>query len=252
MLSWTQDKTGKDVATGAVVNTKAGNGGPVSIFMWCPTARNMLNTTATGEARGNAGDSATRTSSTPFMRGLKENIVFYGPGPGSWEWRRIIFRMRGPATDPRFNVWLRGTQGISRYWKELTGTAAGAAESLTAIRDNLFAGQIGLDWNDYQTAPTDNKILDIVYDKKSILQPNNADEISRRFNQWIPMNKTLMYDDDENGGVEGSNPFSAPGKRGMGDMYILDFFSPGPQASTSTTVTGLNVYATSTLYWHEK
>lgn len=63
------------------------------------------------------------------------------------------------------------------------------------------------------------------------------------------MNHNLVYDDDESGVAEASGHLSVSSKAGMGDYYIMDIFSAGLGAGASDL---LNIYANSTLYWHEK
>jgi len=63
------------------------------------------------------------------------------------------------------------------------------------------------------------------------------------------INKTIVYDDDEDGLAMTPSPLSVDSKSGLGNIYLVDFyFCPAPdEVEDSITVSSQATY-----YWHEK
>jgi len=94
----------------------------------------------------------------------------------------------------------------------------------------------------------DTTRVDLKFDRKRMIRSGNAQAVKRTLKHWHPMNKNLVYDDEEVGNSEGTFANSVRDKRGMGDYYVLDMFK-----SVGPTTTGiLSFSAESCLYWHEK
>jgi len=220
-------------------------------FLWNSTARD--NTISPGIS-GNRFTTATRTSTTPFMVGLSENIEIQCNTGMPWQWRRICFTMKGASLVPtstasgaNFANYAETSAGWLRLMNQVPGNPGG--DPMYSLMFSLFKGQINSDWNDPMTAPTDNSRLTIKYDKTITLASGNEDGFIRKYKRWHPMKKTLVYNDDEQGGGEVGSPTSSLGKAGMGDYYVLDLFRARQGSATTDQLT---VRPESTLYWHEK
>ncbi len=221
----------RDTMIGSVLTTSTGNpisGGysmqatPVGsyAFLWTATARN----------RSGVDNDATRTQATCFMKGLKENLTLETTDGQAWQWRRICFKAKlGAAPITAYS----GGAGVQRIIFPINQSSLPVdINNWALIRGLIFKGAQDTDWSDFMLAPTDNRRLDICYDKKRIIRSGNAEAVRLEPKIWHPMNKNIVYDDDENGAVTQGQPYSVTDKRGMGDYYVLDIFeSVGPKAS---------------------
>lgn len=255
-----QTVTNTNPATGAsqaIANNSATvNGANQGFFVWGSTMRDL---TLFNGSIGSVGQESTRTSTACYMRGLFENIRVQTSSSQPWIWRRVCFKIRGPevpfftynTTDtPLQNSnlpYYENSNGINRLW--LNQNVNGVGNTISNEYGIMFKGVRFTDWNDPITAALDNRRIDVAYDRTRIIQSSNANGIIRDYKLWHPMNKTLVYDDDESGDVENTNNFSVRDKRGMGDYYVVDLVSGGAGA-TSTDLISFN--SNSTLYWHEK
>lgn len=220
--------------------------------LWMSTARNL----ARDAGLNTITDLAARTSQTCYMRGLSEKLRIQTNSAVPWIHRRICFTIKGDAfvntysgdsallTTP-YND-LPGT-GMRRLWQNLSVVAASGLYN--ALVGTVFKGVSDKDWSDVFTAPTDNLRVSIKYDKTRTYASGNQAGFVKRISMWHPMNKNLVYDDDENGETNSTQYRSTDGKAGMGDYYVLDFFSPGGGRDAGDL---LQVNTDSTLYWHER
>lgn len=223
-----------------------------AVCLWAATARNLqrdggLNTIT---------DLAARTSQTCYMRGLSENLRIQTNSTVPWMHRRICFTLKGDSLTQTVtgdtNVvtpWLdvSGT-GMKRLWQNLSVIgASGLYNNLVGL---VFRGQAGTDWSDVFTASIDTTRVSVKYDRTFTYSSGNDGGFVRRIKMWHPMNKNLVYDDDETGETNLTNYVSTQGKAGMGDYYVLDMITPGGGTRAATDL--LSVNADSTLYWHEK
>lgn len=223
------------------------DGNQLYALLWCPTSRTL----ETGSAGNNAtvDDKATRTATEVYMRGLKEKIQIQTSSGAPWQWRRVCFTLKGNA--------LIDSQKTYAYLARLTGNGYMRVTNSFGFRDEtsdqlyqlLFQGQRNIDWHNFFSAKLDTNRVTVKYDKTIIIQSGNASGVMRSYNRWHPMNKTLVYDDDERGGVLDGVAFSVDSKRGMGDYYVCDFIGAG---TGSTTSDHLSFDPTATLYWHER
>lgn len=220
-------------------------GGTTYIFPWIASARpgtdaNSVNATPI--------EQASRTSSTCYMRGLKEKIQIQTSTGMAWQWRRICFTAKGDRfyqNDASGYRWsLLTNAGVVRVVNSIAGTTQGSN-----FVDALFDGANGVDWVSPFTAKVDRDVLSVKYDKTVIIQSGNDTGVMRNFNRWHAMNKNLVYDDDEAGDAEVSNRYSTSGRQGMGDYYVVDIISGGTGSSSSDN---LSFQPEATLYWHEK
>uniref|UniRef100_A0AAU6S589 Capsid protein n=1 Tax=Pipistrellus pipistrellus feces associated gemykolovirus TaxID=3140009 RepID=A0AAU6S589_9VIRU len=218
-------------------------------FLWIATGRD--NTLNSGGGTGNIFNQATRTSTTPYMVGLKEKIEIQCNNGMPWQWRRICFTWKGsifPDT-ASFSRSLETSNGWVRLMNQLAGTPTTAATNMNTTFNNMFKGSVNVDWTDPMTATVDNTRVSCRYDRTITLASGNEDGFIRNYSMWHPMKKTLVYDDDESGGGTTASSYSTYGRKGMGDFYVVDLFRA---RSGSATTDQLTVNPTATLYWHEK
>lgn len=215
---------------------------------WIATARPAVTSNGTG---GFPIYEAVRTSSTCYMRGLKEVVSLRSATGDPWKWRRICFRFKGDRihslqTGPlRIYDRVEGTDsaGVVRSATNWSGLTQGGAE----LEQLMFRGLRNLDWVDPWLAPLDTNNISVAYDKTVTLASGNESGFIRNYNRWHPMNKNLTYQDDEIGSGMNVSPWSTQGNRGMGDFYVVDMFK-----SNGSPEAQLALRYNATLYWHEK
>lgn len=230
------------------------SGASSAFVLWCPTSRSLVQF---GGGSNTTVQEAARTSTTCYMRGLKENIRVQTSSGLPWLWRRICFRHRGALpfnlassadtpTQPYVN-YVETSNGYQRLaFNQSINNQSATQASQTGV---LFKGAQGIDWNDYMTAPIDTRRVDLSYDRYTRISSGNQNGILRDYKMWLPMNKNLVYADDEQGEVETTANYSVFDKRGMGDYYVLDIIQPG-YGGTSSDILSMSFEAS--LYWHEK
>lgn len=223
------------------------------IVLWSPTARSLVQFGGSG---GTVVQEAMRTATTCYHRGLSEHLRIQTNSPAPWLWRRICFCSKDPIyeqyspqdtpTTGNFTV-VETSNGYKRAAINLT--VNNVPNSVNIILDQLFKGKQGIDWTDHMLAHVDTRRVDLRYDKTTRLASGNQSGSFREKKLWHPMNKNLVYNDDETGEAEESSPFSVRDKQGMGNYYIMDLFSSGLGASGSDL---LAVQYNASQYWHEK
>lgn len=253
MLSWsnTNSTSGVYIATSQLPVTI--NGDKAYRGVWIATAQDL---TDGNGVLGRVGEEATRTATLCYMRGLSEHIRLQTSSGVPWFWRRICFTYKGPelqlisASDsPTSNIYeyLDTTNGLQRLgFNQNINAMPNTINNHDAI---IFRGAKGVDWNDYIVAPVDNARVSLKYDKTVTIKSGNANGTVREFKLWHPMNKNLMYADDESGDSETTNYISVASKIGMGDYYVMDIMQPGANGTANDF---LQFIPTSTLYWHER
>lgn len=238
------------VAAGSLF-VNGSTGYAMSVF--CPTARSLITAGSTNAVT----DVADRTASTCYMRGYKENVRVQTSSPLPWLWRRICFTSKGPSflitaaadTAPVQPVqpYSDTSIGMARKWFNLqVNNTPNTVAQYNAI---IFKGNLNQDWNDVITAKVDTSRITVMSDvTRRITTGNNSGHFSER-KLWYPMNKNLVYDDDEAGAAEVPQYVSTDAKPGMGDYFIVDYIVPGVGGTSSDVI---NMNCTATLYWHEK
>lgn len=202
-------------------------------------------------------DEASRTAKACYMVGLKENIQVQTSNGIPWEWRRICFCAKGggsingvmPPASNTFSIMSETASGWTR-----TMSAIPASSQIVQLGNLLFRGSGGVDWTDIIVAPIDTSRIDLKYDKTRTITSGNEQGVSRRYNLWHPMRKTLVYDDDEYGGAQTFSYSSVLDKRGMGDYWVIDIFQPrkGSGGGSGVPAPTLTFAPNATLYWHER
>lgn len=206
-------------------------------------------------APSNADYVALRTSTKPYLKGLNERYDFV-PGDSSvWYWRRIVFTTKDRTLVPTLiqsSTGAQATAGVNsiRVLRDQSGEATGNYQTLiTNLIDRVFVGIYTTDWNDIFTAKIDKTRITPISDRFQRISSQNQTPNPAIRRVYTPINKTLVYDDEENGTSMSVSPLSTEGKPGIGDVYVWDIFqAPIPVAQTSS----LTIANTSTLYWHEK
>nr|QXN75546.1 MAG: capsid protein [Genomoviridae sp.] len=214
------------------------------VFLFAATARQKISNAST---KSSVSDTASRTASTCYMRGLKERWDISTTSGTPWKWRRIVFTLKGTAavfadlaTEP---IVVRDP--VNGYLRPITNLLTNRA----TLESYIFRGTTGIDWNDHMIAPLDNDRVTVLHDSTKLLNAGNERGVTRTNKYWHGFNKNLEYDDDEVGGTETNNSFSTLGKKGLGDVLVADFVSP---AQGSLTTDRMFVKVASTLYWHER
>lgn len=235
--------------------TVRGAASTVAYSLWCATGRNIGPSVTPVSV-----DKADRTATTCYMRGLRENIRIQSSSGLPWLWRRICFLTK----DDLFTASVPGDQAPTQNYSPIATSAAAtggyARQWFNLLVNNqpntvdtfnavIFQGRQNRDWDDVMTAKTDSTRIVCVYDKVTTLRTGNANGYFKDMRMWYPMNKNLVYDDDEDGTITASKPYSTSGLAGMGNYYVLDIITPGLGGSNSDVVT---FRSQATLYWHEK
>jgi len=246
MLSYTNvDETNPAGSGLGIPQPKDMVGGTGTFYssIWMPTARTARENTG---VKG-APLSPMRQSSEIFAKGLKENILFETSTARPWRWRRICFWAKGDviygdAIDPATSQFFRfdDTLGHVRLSNAI-GTGFPA--------EYIFKGTEQIDWLDRMTAPVDTDHVRPVYDKTVTLRSGNDAGMSQTIKMWHPMNKTLVYEDEERGFEIIPKAVCSSGRRGAGDFYVYDLFQV---ATGSTSEDVLRFQPNATFYWHEK
>lgn len=225
--------------------SNAGNGGQTmvgnirSTFIWCPTGRDKQSADPTAQS--------TRETDNCFIRGIKENITLVTNTSAAWRWRRIVFAVKGlPTLLQPLVVNAQGAQGYVRLIPNYSTVAATVGRNV--IEGLVFRGNAGTDWQTVMTAKVDTQRVTLLSDRTRTLNSGNGNGRFFKHKQWYPVNKTLVYNNDETGETENTAEFSTLAKPGVGDIFILDFFD----CASQNVVDQLFFEPEATVYWHEK
>lgn len=196
-----------------------------------------------------------RTATRTFVKGIAETYQIIPSDASAWEWRRIVVSLKGGFNTNLAIVEAIGAQFATnttmRYMKDLTGDTSGPYLALwDAIQDILFRGVKVTDWLDQMGAPLDTSRVNVHSDRRRVISSGNDASKPRHVKTYVPINKTLQYDDEENGINISPSKFSVESKIGIGDVYVFDMFAC--RAPINATSSQLQVGSTQTYYWHEK
>ena len=232
----------------------ASNGNQLSLF--CPSAMDLIQTSGGANTIANQAE---RTASTIFMRGYSEKIRIQTSSGLPWFWRRICFRAKNGVFTTFNSVdtpsqtnggklsFVDTSNGMERLYFNLTINASN--QTIADIHTVIFRGEVNKDWVDPQTAVIDTTRIDLVSDRRTTIRSGNQSGTVKDTSSWFPVNKNIVYNDDESGETEDSRYLSVQNKQGAGDMFIYDLFTPGTGGTSSDL---LQLTSTSTVYWHEK
>lgn len=242
MLAYAQ--TGGSGAGGASGAAQFSGATGFQVFCWLATGRD--NSYSTGNTAGTIFNDAVRTSSTCYMRGLKESIEIQTSTGVPWQWRRICFTVKGFSFTGSY---IETSYGYQRMLYNLNSGTSTDQATYTTLLNLLFKGSVGIDWNSPQNAKIDTSRVSLKYDRTFMISSGNSSGVLRKYDLWMPMNKNLVYDDDERGEQKTASIYSVDSKAGMGDYYVVDFFFPGIGAASGDAI---SFNPSATLYWHEK
>lgn len=145
----------------------------------------------------------------------------------------------------------RGTpNGYQRITWNIRNGTAGAAAALAELYDVLFAGQRSVDWESPFTAPVDHMRVKSYYDRThKITHSHNGGGDFKNYKFWHPINRTIIYDEDENGDLSKSSSEFANGSgiNNMGDLFVFDMF----QCVSGREEDQLAYSPQGTYFWHE-
>lgn len=222
-----------------IVPDEVAGPGAVRFYFWPATARTTL-------AADPGPTWAKRTKANTFMVGLKEEVHFEMGTGSPWEWRQIIFTAKGMGQLPWVDSYVAYNANTSGYMRSTREMAPVAQAVLTDI---LFKGAEGVDWVGYMNAPVDRSRFTILRDRTRRITSGNETGQLRKYNDWLPMGKSLLYDDDEQGAEQEAKRWSSLSKAGMGDVFVVDMF----RTLVSSDPNDLLIWRPNAcLYWHER
>lgn len=210
-------------------------------------------------APNNAEFVAQRTSTTPYYVGISEKYTLIPTTATMWWWRRIVFASKRDYPGELSLATAVGAQPSSgatttRPFRDMSQTPGTASNNygqlLTNIITDLYEGIFTVDWNDPVRAKLDRTRVTVISDKLCTIMSNNDSPRPRVVKTYVPINKTVRYQDEENGVTMSVSPISVTSKVGVGNIFILDWFE-APAVPTSTT-DQLLISSEQTVYWHEK
>lgn len=222
----------------------------IHVILFNPTHRFLV--------PNNAAYNALRTSTRPFIKGLMERVELNPTDGSTWWWRRIIFAVKqrmGNTDTTEANIGAQATVGATSYRqiRDLSGETSGNYyDTNVTLQTLLFEGVQSVDWLSPLSAKIDQTRVTLIKDKTRSVSSGNDWGKPRIFRDWTPINKTLVYDDEENGLAVTPSPRSVTSKSGIGNIYVVDFFQCPRPANSGTPGSGMTVNPASTLYWHEK
>lgn len=234
--------TSNDVQSTGQANIFAGT----NYFMWCPTWC---------QRRTASTDEHVRANQEVFMRGIKDRIMV--SATFSLIHRRVCFWSHRRIDDARPFVFDNPDviDAPSYQRRNLVALYPNLDEE---IFEYLFKGTVGFDYseNSRWDTPLDNKRVKVVYDKQYTITPNYAAPDGAQFGKtltrklWHPINRKVLYDDDEEGADVNGSGWSAQTPESLGNYYVLDIFSTGQYIEGSNDQVGTYM-PESTTYWHE-
>lgn len=212
--------------------------GRVYQHFWPATARNVLPNRVT-EA------DATRQNKNCYMVGLKEMSHFETGTDAPWEWRQIIFAAKGLGSLPSTDSYVAYNETFG-YMRGMRQMAPGYKDIVNGV---LFKGTEGVDWVGLMNAPVDRTRVTVLSDRLRQIRSGNGRPAFRQYKDWLPLKKTIMYDDDERGSAKQSSRWSVTSKIGLGDVFVVDFFRT---VGTAVPADLLQWRSNMTFHWHER
>ena len=197
-----------------------------------------------------------RRRSTVFARGYREKSIMEVTNGTGWLWRRIVFATKSQLLHDAFPDGTLSLELSQHGWVRTLYNFLGGGVNQTAAKDvlenMLFKGEAGADWVDRFSASVDRNRVQVISDKVRQLRGGNAAGRFHNAKNWYPVNRTIRYDEDENGllsgGYKNKNRWSTTGAEGVGDIYVYDIFSAAGADATST----LNWEPQGGWFWHER
>lgn len=212
-------------------------------MLFCPSARNHEWTEGVNEFA--------RAKTVTFCKGYAERITFSTNSPANWLWRRIVFSTKDDfyTSFPDATLELGNQpEGYTRTMWNFLGSHASAEPAREALEEMLFQGTDGTDWNDRFLAKVDTRRVTVHQQFTRRLQSNNSRGVYHHVKTWVPINKNLVYDEDENANSKEQSLWSTSGKPGIGNLFVYDVIACADGADTDQMLFNPQ----GTYYWHEK
>lgn len=206
----------------------------------------------------NSAFKAFRTSTRPFIKGLFEEYQLVPTDASVWEHRRVVWASKdvyNAAVAANIGAMsAQGDQNSHRVFRDMSGVTTGNYTDLqTRLYDVVFQGVDTVDWRTPMLAKLDRTRINVLSDKKYQISTGNNVPRTKFRKFWTPINRTIQYDDEENGLNVSPSPISVSSKSGMGNIYVMDLFqclNKDPATAAGSSL--LQISSTQTLYWHEK
>jgi hypothetical protein len=240
------DNTGAAQTPGSTNMTAANQ----YMYIFSPTARTAGYVTDAGD-RVLTASSSERRKTKCFVRGYKETMEMQTTDASVWVWRRIVFSTIGLAEQfsPELLYFRDDVRGYARTTFDLNSGTVEADQYQGMVYGRLFDGLEGVDWSSPFTAKTNPQEVRVYSDRTTTLQSPNSDRGTyRNYKNWYPINRSIIYNDDEAGDAAKASNTVAKGTPygNMGDLFVVDFFrSVGPDTA------GLQIVPHGKYYWHE-
>jgi len=200
---------------------------------------------------------AARTSTRTWVKGISETYSITPSDASAWWWRRIVISYKGdwnttlPVMFQNIGAQLSTGGTTYRSFVDLTGDSSGSfTDFWDQINEVLFQGVKSTDWLDPMLAKVDNQRVTLISDKTRVISTANDSPRPRIIRTYVPVHKTIQYDDEENGTSVTPSFMSTQNKTGIGNLYVFDLFNC--RAPISNISSQLQVSSTMTYYWHEK
>jgi len=203
----------------------------------------------------NAAYRAYRTDTRTYVKGFSQTYTIVPTSSSCWWHRRIMFASKELFTtvEVQQSIGAQSFQGDSATvlrMRDLGNITEGPYNDLrNAVLDRLFSGTGGIDWISPFRAKTDKTRVTVLSDRS--FNYSSGNEVSKPVIRKVydAINRTVVYDDDEDGLSMTPSPLSVDSKSGLGNIYLVDFFfCPAPDDPDDA----LNVSSQATYYWHEK
>lgn len=221
-------------------------------FAFSPSARRAGKPGTTDNGYVLTGKSL-RIEARCFIKGFSDRVQIETNTSAVWQWRRIVFAETTHLLQDSFPSstadFYEATAGQMRPLWNIRSGIGDASTAWDELKRILFAGKFGNDWANPHTAKTDTGRVTVFYDRTMKLTGGNNGRGTWKFQKfWHPINKTLIYNDDEEGAPpKFSDPWSSNKKGSMGDLIVLDIFDCADGAASDSA----NFGPEGTFYWHE-
>lgn len=206
------------------------------------------------QAASLANSAAARTSQRVWLKGISERYRINIISSGAWFHRRIVFQTHERYTQGDLH-YDQAAQGLG-YSIPIDTYSIPAGTSSDDLIEQVFAGSKTRDWNDPISARVDTSRVRVLKDRTRTYNPAVDTGKCIGFKIWTPLNKSFVYDDDEQGMgmVEaldsltyGQGSAYSNKHHGHGNVYVLDIFEPGSPGDGNLTF-----HKEATFYWHER
>lgn len=223
----------------------------VHTMVFVPTARFLI--------PNNGAFTAMRTSSSIFVKGLAETYTYLPNDSSVWWHRRIVFASKRVYAEDVSTIAAGAidAQDVAsavtyRKFRDMSSDpgSTGYSTLATNLVTDIFKGILTTDWLDPMRAGLDRTRITVLSDRLCQLRSGNDTACPRIIRHYTPVNKSIVYQDEENGTNMTVSQYSTDAKPGLGNIYVMDFIEcPVPLGTTTSTLT---VGSQQTLYWHEK